>query len=456
MAFIRKIKRKDSIYLAEVENYREEGKVKQRVIRYIGKEEDGEVIRTVKTNDIEILSVKQYLDYKVLHTVAGRLGLTNIFGKYSKYILLMVYTQIVSRKSLYRLPEYTEKTCLKELLGIDKIIDKHLYLAIDHLEEMDFKKVEREIIKRLKSKDNRAFVLDITDTYFSGSRADWKARRGKDNQYSKLIQIALAVTQEQGFPILHKVYEGNINGIKILEDIITEEDLKGYEIILLDRGMTSYGAIRELRSLGYKIIAGMRMNKKLKTMYLSQIDREDIFQIENQITLKNTKVYHKTFDFEEGKLTVIYNPEIEITKRMKAMEDPESYNREEAKYLGYSLIYNSSDIDPVDAVKKYYERDIVEKAFRELKTSINLNPVRKYRLDHVQAHIKICYLAYAILSYIHDRLRSINLSAVDALDKLQSAYKVELKDSSKDFNWTKVVTLTNEQKRILNLLDCSV
>ena len=40
MTFIRKIKRGDAIYLAKVESHREDGKVKQRVIEYIGKEEN--------------------------------------------------------------------------------------------------------------------------------------------------------------------------------------------------------------------------------------------------------------------------------------------------------------------------------------------------------------------------------------------------------------------------------
>jgi len=61
MAFIRKIKKGNAVYLAEVKNYREEGKVKQKVIRYICKEEDGQVIRRIRTDDIEIGSVKQYL-----------------------------------------------------------------------------------------------------------------------------------------------------------------------------------------------------------------------------------------------------------------------------------------------------------------------------------------------------------------------------------------------------------
>ncbi|GAB6183474.1 hypothetical protein [Thermodesulfovibrio hydrogeniphilus] len=83
-----------------------------------------------------------------------------------------------------------------------------------------------------------------------------------------MIQIALAVTAGEGYPILHKIYEGNINGVKILEDLMTE------------------------------------------------------------------------------------------------MESPESYQREEARYMGYSLIYQNCGISAGKAVKKYYERDIVEKAFK--------------------------------------------------------------------------------------------
>ena len=118
MSFIRKIKKKNAVYLAEVENYREGKKVKQKVIRYIGKEVDGEAVRRVDSKSIEIESIKQYLDYKILHMISNELGLTEVLGKYAKYILLLVYTQIISRKYIYRLPEYIEQTTLKELRGI--------------------------------------------------------------------------------------------------------------------------------------------------------------------------------------------------------------------------------------------------------------------------------------------------------------------------------------------------
>ena len=52
MAFIRKIKTKSGIYLAEVEGYRKDGKVKQRVIKYLGKEIDGKPVKKVFADKI--------------------------------------------------------------------------------------------------------------------------------------------------------------------------------------------------------------------------------------------------------------------------------------------------------------------------------------------------------------------------------------------------------------------
>jgi hypothetical protein len=54
------------------------------------------------------------------------------------------------------------------------------------------------------------------------------------------------------------------------------------------------------------------------------------------------------------------------------------------------------------------------------------------------------------------RLRAKGISATSALEKLQPVYKVELKSKKEGFQWSKIVTLTKEQKSILNLLDCSV
>jgi transposase len=107
-------------------------------------------------------------------------------------------------------------------------------------------------------------------------------------------------------------------------------------------------------------------------------------------------------------------------------------------------------------IKKYFDKDVVEKAYRELKTNINLNPVRKYRMNRVSAHVKICYLAYAILSLMQNKLKDIGITANKALDQIQSVHKVELESTESNIKWSKTVTLKNEQIKILKHLNCSV
>ena len=60
MSFIRKVKRKGRVYLAEVENRRIKGKVVQRHIRYIGREADGKTILATSLPDAEVEQVKLY------------------------------------------------------------------------------------------------------------------------------------------------------------------------------------------------------------------------------------------------------------------------------------------------------------------------------------------------------------------------------------------------------------
>ena len=134
------------------------------------------------------------------------------------------------------------------------------------------------------------------------------------------------------------------------------------------------------------------------------------------------------------------------------MDKQESYKPEEAKYMGYSLIYHSTSLKKDEVIRTYFEKDIVEKAYRELKSSINLHPIRKYRIQHIKAHIKICYLAYSILAYIQFKLKPKGISATYALDQMRSIYKVDIESKKDKIQFSKTVTLKKDQKTILKTL----
>jgi transposase len=465
MSFIRKIKKKSGTYLAEVENYRKDGKVKQRFIKYLGIDVEGKPHRVVRTSDINITEVKECMNFQAVNSIASELDLHNLLGEKSNYILLMVYSHMMEKLSINKLKYWIEKTELPLMLNIPKIGTNSLYHALDYLESLNWDSINDNITKqwfaKYKESKNSAIIIDVTDTYFNGSQATWKKRKGKDGKYDKLIQIGLAVSGEHGFPLKHRMYEGNISNTKIMTDFISDIKMLGMKSVIIDRGMTSMDSINELNTLDVECIAGIRSNAKLERDFIDRTSREEIFSKNHIIKLKETIVYAKSYDFMNGKLIVVFNPEIEVHQRNKLLAKEITSDNELAKmkYFGYSFIFHSTDYEINEVVVKYYDKDIVEKSFHQIKGVLSLNPIRLKLLDRVSAHIKICYLAYCILSLMKFKLRKIGVSPIEAIDELSSAYNVYLEDIKNDFKWSKIVTLKKSQENILKAIGvnfCSV
>jgi GH43 family beta-xylosidase len=57
-SFIRRIKRKSNVYLAEVENRWIGGKCVQKHIRYVGKEADDKTVLSTSLSDLEVEQVQ--------------------------------------------------------------------------------------------------------------------------------------------------------------------------------------------------------------------------------------------------------------------------------------------------------------------------------------------------------------------------------------------------------------
>ena len=120
--------------------------------------------------------------------------------------------------------------------------------------------------------------------------------------------------------------------------------------------------------------------------------------------------------------------------------------------VGYSLIYNNTKYSSAEVVKRYYDKDMVERAFKQLKGVLSLRPIRVWLSNHITGHIKICYLAYAILSLMNYRLKKINISGVEALESLKYGYKVTLKDLTSNHEWSTHIPLEPKQKKVLEKL----
>ena len=457
MAFIRKIKKGDSIYLAKVESYREGGKVKQRVIEYVGKEEGGMVVQKVDINKLEVENVKHYADISVLYQLAIELKLNYLLGKHYKPILALLIAHLICKGSILKLSKWIENSTINEVLGLSGLTTEMLYNALDHLEECNFEIIEQSIFEywlKIAPNDNKSFVLDVTDTYYNGGSDKSKLRKGKDGKVSKLIQIGLGVSFENGFPIFHKSYNGNISNIKILEDLMRIMAQRGINTIVMDRGFYSQRNVEDLHKLKMKMIVGVKQSAGIKKDVLEEIDRNKIYTSANQVHLKDTYVYVQELEYLFGKIVVIYNPKYEALKRDKMLAEGATDNA--VKFVGYSLIFHNTNLKPAMVVKKYFEKDIVERSFRTMKGDVHLHPVRLWLPERVSAHIKICYLSMCLLSLIKFKCKKLHASPSEIIQELQAVYKVNLKHVKTKQRFSKVVTLSNTQKNILKALKCSV
>jgi hypothetical protein len=246
MSFIRKYRIGGKIYLAEVESRRVKGKVVQRFIRYVGKQADGKTILSTSISDVSVSEVRLYGPLLVLHHLAQEIGLPEHLGPYANEILSMVYAHCLDYRSLNHMRRWFARTDLSWILQLEQLTEERLVRAMDFLEQTDGEKLQRTIFDSVKQRYHlkaSGVIYDVTNTYLYGKKCPF-AQFGHDKEGVRgrpLIQIGLAVTLEEGIPLFHKVFDGNISDSRTLHDLITTFASYGLRpgTILCDRGITS-------------------------------------------------------------------------------------------------------------------------------------------------------------------------------------------------------------------------
>lgn len=494
MSFIRKIKRGNYTYLAEVENQWIDGKCVQKHLRYIGKEENGKSVIASSISHAEVEQVKIYGPLLVLHHLANKIKLQEYLGKNYKEILCLVYAHCLDYSSINQMPQWFEKTCLDVLLELPSISEEKLLRALDSIENQDnIFKIENDIFNstRLRySLKNSGVIYDVTNTYLYGEKCQL-GKYGHDKEGIRgrpLIQIALGVTRAEGIPIFHRTFHGNIHDAKTLEDILTsfKENKIPKSFIVFDRGITSENSVKSLKNMGWEVIGGIALRGNYRKLLQNVIREKNFVSLENRVRMNNTVWYIISQPFAMGEITGqlawCYNEKLgkdiresrydeieyarECIKNRKPIKDKlQQYfdkkgnlrydvikNQEE--FDGFSCIFTTKKMTKEELLKIYFgDKDIVEKAFQSLKGVVKLRPVRHWLYNRVIAHVFICYLAYLLLSLMRYHLSSISMSPMEALKELDTMYRVYLRDGKKNFRIDKTVLLTKKQEAILRAFD---
>jgi len=237
-------------------------------------------------------------------------------------------------------------------------------------------------------------------------------------------------------------------------------------------------------TLGWDTLCGIPLNSALKKKIRPFIMKK-IISINNRVKCNKTIFYVKTIPYRLGKvkgtLAICFNKRKEnelrefrydeirnaekllskgrsIKLSLKDLFDKkgkiiEKKVIEVEEFDGYCCLFSTRPLLKEEMIRLYFDKDIVEKAFRCLKGITQLRPVRHWLHNRVTAHIMICYLSYVLLIVLKQYLFKLNLPPEKALQQLDTMYKVYMKDSKKKFKISRIVTLTKVQKDILGAID---
>jgi transposase len=480
MAFIRKKVRKNSTYLYLVSNSWIKGKVKQKVIAYLGKEEnlpkillDSIKMKKFFDSDIENLSYQAPL---VLWNLAQELGITKIFSdnlrkkawgvpaSVASTMMMLNYT--LESRSKDKLSRWYEQTYLKYIAHVhpSKLNSDLLYRTLDFFSEEKIEKIHEEIFKRAKEKFNlsdKITFYDVTAILFEGNHCNL-AKKGYNAEalYKLQANLGLAVTNER-FPVAHKTFEGNIKDVTTFDKIIAllarTMDLRN-TIFIFDRGIFSEENKQKILSHGSKYISGLRKYPEInsfinsakeedfkkadeKTLYYEVATEErKILYWNKEMALEQRKERENKLDkieeklkkldpskYEEkrlyekvGEITGKYRKYFEINYEKFSVKRNEKEIENAKQMDGKSVLTTNTDLNADTILKRYRDKNFIEMSFKDLKMFVDIRPIRHWKDNRVLTHIFLAVLAFGLRSLLELRLRraGFEITAQEALEQL--------------------------------------
>lgn len=388
-------------------------------------------------------------------------------------------------------------------LGNPEVISlQHLYRAMDFLLE-EGQKVQKEVFfatADLLHLEVDLLFFDTTSTYVERDEEDEKGLRryghSKDQRPDlPQVVIGLAVTKE-GIPVRCWVLPGNIQDMTTVERV--KKDLAGWKlsrcIWVMDRGMNSEENRTILQQAGGHYILGEKLrddqkvhqealsrrgryqkvkdNLEVKEVIVGQGERRRRFAlVHNPEEAKKDKATRKkTLQKIEEALLALGDQRGKIHKKavcallahrtlgryLRQLKngalkiDPTKVKAEERLDGKYLLSTSDDSLTPEDVALGYKQLMEVERAFRTLKTTLELRPLYHRKDERIQAHVLLCFLAL-LLVRIAERQTGQTWDHLRAI--LERIHLGEFK--SKDGRILQRTELTPDQANILKHLNIS-
>ena len=419
--FIRRIKRANGqVSIVLVEGYRENGKVKQRTVEYLGTE--SELIK----NDPDAVNklIQKYKDeqnskeafIKLTVNLAEKISETNSLRNYGYFYFDRMFKELgldvlCSEIQSGTKEEYSMMDCLRLMCfmralkpsskkscfenGYEYFFEdfniklEHLYKALTSLSNNKQTIVERMHDSLCKKYDRKTDILyyDVTNYFFEINDEDDFRKKGcsKEHRPQPIIQMGLFI-DNRGLPVDYYLYEGNKPDCTTLMpsfEKIRNTYKAGKVIITADKGLNSGANLGYILSNGNGYIVSQKIRGASKSLTDEVLDesgwhsnKSEDFKYKEFIRKINIRYPDGTVHAHEQKVVCIWSLKYQIkekSSRDALLSDIAAMAEDAAKFRQSCH----------KGMKKYIDETAVDKSTGEenknviVKTSLNKEKIEK-------------------------------------------------------------------------------
>lgn len=324
----------------------------------------------------------------------------------------------------------------------------------------ELKQVVLQATARLTGGAVQMMLFDVTTLYFESVQADELRAFGysKDQKYH-CTQVVLALaTDEDGLPIGYELFAGNTAEVKTLIECMQrwQLSLNVHKVsFVADRALCSRANLATLEQAPWDYVVAMPLRRSLKAHQQAQILGTALAA---PIEVEGELVWMREFDWEGRRLIVTYSSKRahkDLADRQALLQrlqaklgkankiDPATGEIKPPKANAKKLITNSGylryiqhadeagvfviDEDKIDSeaawdglhaivtndrsasagelLARYRRLWVIEESFRTIKHSLAVRPIYHFKPERIQAHIGICYLAFALTRHAQQRIK---------------------------------------------------
>ena len=301
-----------------------------------------------------------------------------------------------------------------------------------------------------------------------------KYGKNKDDDHLPQINLALVFGEESKLPFYYRKLAGNVPDVKTIQELLRELDVLGYEKVklVMDRGYYSAENINALFKKHLKFLCGTSSALSFAREFIREIgSKRDHYEYYNS----NLELYIFTktiaWDYEQARpykgdvvkeerrmyLHLYFNPDRfsddgkafnrkldtlknELLSGHRMPEHEKDYKKyfeiKETPKRGVSLTVKQDAVDaaherygvfvlisnevkdPVTALSLYRMRDVVEKAFWNVKERLNLKRTMTSSESSLEGKLFVEFVALIYLSYIQKKMEENGLFATYTLHEL--------------------------------------